>query len=237
LETLGKYLRDESTERAHGGPFDSSRSKPYPGVFQAVGLLLLFVGVLILLAILLAILSIHRHNNLIASPLVGVLVTLVAHGIIIAWGFRQTKSPVREVFPFKPVQLGIVLSIVLCVFGLIIVSSNVDYLVPTTLPPPKWVTSYIFDMLQSRYGLALLSVEFLVLAPITEELLFRGLLLHGFLRRYGNTRAVLASAVLFWGFSYEPLAVLICRTWGAASGMVVRRDPISGSLFYWSCFY
>lgn len=200
LETLGKYLRSESIDQPRRTSIDRPPSRPYPGVFQAVGLLVLLVGVVIFLAIPIAIFSFVGHNKLIASPVVGVIVDQVANAIIIAWGFRKTKASLREVFPFNPLRPALLFPIILCVLGLGIVSSNFVLLVKTMFPPPDWVTSSFIDLLRTRYGLAFLSVEFLVMAPITEELLFRGLLLHGFLPRYGEARGVLASAILFGAF-------------------------------------
>jgi membrane protease YdiL (CAAX protease family) len=134
----------------------------------------------------------------------GAIVTLAAFGIIIAWGFRKTQAPVREVFPFNPVQPGLLLPIALCVLGLIIVSSNVDQFVGIMFPPPKWFTSSFFDILRARYGFALISFAVLVVSPVSEEVFFRGLVLHGFLRRYGEAKAVLASAILFGAFHMNP---------------------------------
>ena len=51
-----------------------------------------------------------------------------------------------------------------------------------------------FGMAQSPFGAFLLIV---IAAPLTEELVFRAILLRGFAPRYGLTRAVVAAAALF----------------------------------------
>lgn len=76
LESLGIYLRSESIERPC--------SKPYPGFFQAVGLLVLLTGVVLLLAIPLTLVLFLGSNNSIDSPVIGVTGTLVAFAIAIA---------------------------------------------------------------------------------------------------------------------------------------------------------
>jgi membrane protease YdiL (CAAX protease family) len=43
-----------------------------------------------------------------------------------------------------------------------------------------------------------------VVAPVAEEFLFRGLILHGFLRNYSRRKAVLSAALLFALFHLNP---------------------------------
>ncbi len=50
------------------------------------------------------------------------------------------------------------------------------------------------DMISGGLGMA---IALVVVAPLTEELLFRGLILRGFMQRYGTVPAVLLSTLLF----------------------------------------
>ena len=61
------------------------------------------------------------------------------------------------------------------------------------------------------------------IAPVVEEMLFRGIVLRGFLHRYGRAQAILGSAVLF-GVAhlniYQFVAALVI---GALSGWIYQR--------------
>jgi membrane protease YdiL (CAAX protease family) len=61
------------------------------------------------------------------------------------------------------------------------------------------------------------------IAPITEETLFRGLLLANFETELGRAQAVLASAALFGLFHLVPLLVVIATLAGLALGLLYTR--------------
>lgn len=62
-----------------------------------------------------------------------------------------------------------------------------------------------FDFGQSPVWFQALIV--VALAPLAEEMLFRGVLLHRFARRFGMARGILASSALFGALHMNPLAI------------------------------
>ena len=68
--------------------------------------------------------------------------------------------------------------------------------------PPEWYTEFLYNLVVASNDLVVapsfwvIVVGFVILAPLTEELLVRGLILRGFLSRYSARKAVLASALL-----------------------------------------
>jgi CAAX protease family protein len=62
---------------------------------------------------------------------------------------------------------------------------------------------------RSLAGIVLLWVTVIVLAPVAEELIFRGLLLHRWCRKWGRTRGILASTTLFAVFHASPLGIFL----------------------------
>jgi len=63
-----------------------------------------------------------------------------------------------------------------------------------------------------------------VLAPVGEELLFRGLLLPGLRARHGTTTAVVASAALFGAVHLEPVSAVLAALVGAVLGLLAVRS-------------
>ena len=84
-------------------------------------------------------------------------------------------------------------------------------LVVLSIPFEDWVTTTFIrpddaDVLPS--GLvhrALFAIEAVALAPIVEELVFRGVMLHWWSRTLGLRRAVLVSALMFGALHFDPL--------------------------------
>jgi membrane protease YdiL (CAAX protease family) len=92
----------------------------------------------------------------------------------------------------------------LTVVGTGLLLSELDNLFRTLLPMPAGMADFFMKLAGGRtslWGSILVSV---VIAPLTEESLFRGLILRGFLSRYTVNKAIIISAVLFGLFHLNP---------------------------------
>jgi hypothetical protein len=113
------------------------------------------------------------------------------------------------------------------ILGLGILLSEADNLLRSVLPPPAWLERMFVELTQGRRSLWGSVALLVVAAPLTEETLFRGLFLHGFLRRYSARRAILVSALLFAVFHLNPWQFLGALTAGVVFAWWVVR---TGSL-------
>jgi membrane protease YdiL (CAAX protease family) len=94
----------------------------------------------------------------------------------------------KDAFPGAPVPLGVWPITLVAMAGLILVLGGVDGWLAHLIPPPAWFRQALADL---GWPGAVLG------APLTEEPLFRGLILGGFALRYGARRAIAYSALLF----------------------------------------
>ena len=176
-----------------GGP---RRSRAFPTFPQALGLLaatLLLQGVV---AVAMQLLD-PTSGGLAQHPLALAFGNLIAFGAVILGATRLSRVGLAAVCPLFPVSgrtLGLVAVLLL---GTVILLSDIDNLTRSIFPPPEWLTE-LFETLMNT-GEHPLSSFFLlvVVAPVTEEVLFRGLILRGFLANYPKRRAILLSALLF----------------------------------------
>jgi hypothetical protein len=86
----------------------------------------------------------------------------------------------------------------------------------------------------SAHGAAfiLLTIVVVVGAPIVEELFFRGLVLRSLQRRFGDTWAVVGSAVVFGLAHFEPLQLPALVALGVVLGvMAVSTKRLGASIF------
>ena len=70
---------------------------------------------------------------------------------------------------------------------------------------------------------ALMVVNIVLLAPIFEELLFRGLILNKLKERYSATMAIVISSALFAAIHFDPKVFPVLFTLGAVAGYSVHR--------------
>jgi len=173
------------------------QSNPYPRISQAIRLLVLFVALQLAFGLLLGLLGgvlgypLHRHPAAVA------LLSLVAASLVLLWGLKRTRASLREVFPLVPIRISLLLPITLTIIGAHILLSEMDNLLRTVLPMPAWLADFFTNLTQAETSLWGSALALVVVAPLTEELLFRGLILRGFLTNYTVRKAVVASAILF----------------------------------------
>jgi membrane protease YdiL (CAAX protease family) len=124
---------------------------------------------------------------------IGNLVTL---GLGTWWGFKKTKIEFRLVFPFKPVPLMLFIPIVLLVVGLNILISDIDNLLRMILQWSPDPNEFIPNLIANQnIGIAIFIL--MIVAPLTEEFLFRGLIFTGYLNNYSFKKAIWLSALWF----------------------------------------
>jgi len=126
-----------------------------------------------------------------------------------AFGWILTRLPLGVVFPWKLPPTRLVLGLLLTAPGLVAVL-NVIVAGLLSLPGTEWMEDLSGGLLEeltqlmlANRGLAFAVV--VIMAPITEETFFRGLLLGGFSRRYSPRVAILAAALFFAVFHGNPI--------------------------------
>lgn len=189
--------------------------RPFPSIAQAVWLLLLIVALQLLAGIVLgafvALTGAGYDGALGAS-----LGNLLAFGAALWLAALLSGRPPRELFPLRPVPGRVWAAVSVTTVGWQFLGSEIDNALRIAFPPPEWVVG----LMSQLSGGSLSSLALLILvAPVTEELFFRGALLQGFIRRYSFRTAVASSAVLF--------ALIHINPWQFPAGLIL------GALFAW----
>lgn len=215
----------------------ASRSEPeagaaYPGLGQA---LLLMAGVVLLQLLFseLARLVADASGLPLDEPPLGLAtVNLLAFGTILALGYARTRAPLSSVFPFRPFSVHLLAPMTALILGAGVVFSEIDNLFRSFFPVPEEIARLMGEL--TAEGSSLWGTLFLLVlvAPFTEELLFRGLFLRGFRDRYGKLTAVLASGLLFGIIHLNPWQFIATSAAGAVLAWWALE---TGSL--WPCIY
>jgi len=92
----------------------------------------------------------------------------------------------------------------LVIIGISIVGSELDNAFRALLPPPDWLNDIFLRLAGHDTSLWGSILALVIVAPVTEELLFRGLILRGFLSHYRVHTALVTSALLFGLFHLNP---------------------------------
>ncbi|MBN2506649.1 MAG: CPBP family intramembrane metalloprotease [Verrucomicrobia bacterium] len=153
-------------------------------------------------------------------PAILAWVNVLAIGAVIAWGLHWNRAPWHVVLPLRRIPWGAVGAVLVTTAGGVMVLSEVDNLFRRVLPMPEFVERFFMEMFhhpEHAWATALLMV---IVAPATEEPLFRGVILRGILGRNGPVRAVLVSSLLFglahlnpWQFVSATLLGVVFGWW------------------------
>lgn len=135
--------------------------------------------------------SAMEHPGLIA------LVNLASLGAVIAWGVYQNGAPWHVVLPLRPLRPAQLLAIVITILGGVILISEVDNVFRRLLPMPEVIVEVFRKLFHHPKHAWAAALAIVIVAPVTEEPLFRGLILRGLLARSRTGTAVLLSAALF----------------------------------------
>lgn len=132
------------------------------------------------------------------------LISLIPYGLILMRGLKRANTSLREIRPLVPVRLSLLFPMALTIIGifsLLEIGSWLGYFPSPSEWYPEWYTDFLYNLVVDLNDLVVapmwvIAASFVIVAPLTEELLVRGLILRGFLSRYSVRKAVLASALL-----------------------------------------
>ena len=206
------------------------RKLAHPGFWMAVGLVLIILGVQIALSVPLGVIDLvceqvlHRANpHLERQPFLIGCINLISFGAAIALGLYLNRLPFRRAFSIGQISLRLVGCVAVAVLGAGVLLSEADNALRALLPPPKWLWNLLNDMFVAQNKLLSQIFLLVVVAPVTEELVFRGIILRGLLGRYREAAAVTLTALLFAALHINPWQFLSALFLGIVFGWFYLR--------------
>ena len=191
--------------------------KPYPGLAQAIGLTAIFFGITIFISILFvaASLILGWQQNQTSNLLIKFFGYIIPIGAVILLGKTQKTKYERsnKNFRFPGVKLSIYPLLFLIAFAFTLFTEPIVNLIPI----PDFIKT-IFEKAFSTDFLTLILI--VIIAPIMEELLFRGIILDGFLKIYSPAKAIIWSSLLFGAIHLNPWQFIPAVAIGILMGWV-----------------
>ena len=202
--------------------------KPFPGFWQglALGLMPNLTALLIVIPIVLVAFVGFKRNLDLSTwlPVFQFLAFLPAIFIGKAWGQKSWK----DILPFKLIDWWFWPPFLLALAVVSLAVVGADAWVNHVFPEPAWLHRAVMGM-----G----AITIVLIAPITEEPLCRGLILGGLLGRYSKGKAILFSALIFAIMHLNPWQFLPPLIIGLFFGWLVAETgslwpPLVGHLLF-----
>ncbi len=119
----------------------------------------------------------------------------ISFGAVIAIAASRAKLRILEELGQR-IPVLLLAAVIVSVLGLQILLSELDNAFRLLLPMPTDIAA-VFDRVLARSNVLGAVILLVVVAPLTEETLFRRIILRGFLHNYSAPTAVLLSSLLF----------------------------------------
>ncbi len=179
-----------------------AKTSGFPKFWPAVLLLLIIVIAQLALSVVITIAativsSMSQAEKVLQHPAVLGGINLIVLGAASWVGFLLARRPAAAVFPLRRVSVAVLLLGMLATLGLQILLSDLDNLVRVFCPPPASFDMIFNSLASGKTSLWASIFTLSIVAPLTEECLFRGVILQGFRQHYRVLPAVLLSSLLF----------------------------------------
>lgn len=175
-------------------------SSSYPSIKQSFGLLGFIIFFTILVSIAAVIISMvvsspmerTTGQSLLTNSWTSLFLYTLPFLLTLWWAISHKKRHEPDYsYPLKsvsPAQIGLIIISTLCIYFML------DPLIEL-LPMPDFLENMFKELLSRRNLPTFLML--VIAAPVLEEMLCRGIILDGFLKRYSSSKAIIWSAVLF----------------------------------------
>ncbi len=206
---------------------DRKAVKYYPNFWQATNLVVVYIFLQTLIDFPLALYDYQYGTDWLQEPLLKLPVFFGTTLIILFLGTRFSGLPYREIFPLKLFHWLVVPFLLISLASLQFFMNEISFRIDKLLPPPGWFMELFNRLFESDFGIWGGIFRVVVLAPVVEELIFRGVIFSGFQRIYSSFWAIFFSALLFSVFHLNPWQLLPTFLLGLLVGFVRWR---TGSL-------
>lgn len=211
-------------------PF-TEKKEYLPSIKKSIGLLILYelLTQIVLGLILLIASNIISFN--IQNPLLNSVLTIGGLMLTVKFLRRKHVVDIKGMFNLKRVKVIHFIPITLCMIGLNILVSEAGNFTTRLIPIngfwEKIFTASFGDTADWKVFIAVALV-----APVVEEMFFRGLILKGYLKHYSVRKSLIISALLFGIAHFNPWQFVTAIIIGIAIGWFYERtDSIVPSVY------
>jgi membrane protease YdiL (CAAX protease family) len=180
------------------------RQTYYPTTLEAIHLIILYIFLQSLIDFPLALYDYNKDTNWLSNPWISFFSNFSITIFIFIYGFRKAQNKFTEVFALKFFNLLLIIPILIFLPGLQYLVGLMNVVVEKVIPSPPWFWEMFERIFENRFGFWGAFLKVAVLAPIIEETLFRGIIMHGLMKNYKSWYAILLSGLLFSVYHLNP---------------------------------
>lgn len=224
------------------------QTKYYPTILGAIHLIVLYTFIQTIVDFPLALLDYYNGTDFLYNPIKKIILGVGSTVFIFYFAYRKAGVPLKELFPYKSFNFLILVPLMFFLWAAQNLIGEVNTLVDKVLPPPPWFWEMFNKIFENDYGIYGSIIKVVIMAPVIEELIFRGVIMHGLMRNYSKFTAVFVSALMFALWHLNPwqfpatfilglvLGILMLRTrniYLCILGHAINNGLVLVSIQYW----
>ncbi len=176
----------------------------YPTTLEAVHLLVLYLVLQSFIDFPLAMFDYQKGTDLLSNTWISFISNLCVTAFIFFYGYKKSQNKFSNIFALKRFNPALIFSLVIILPALQYLIGFLNTGVEKILPAPEWFWELFEKIIENRFGFLGAVFKVAILAPIIEETLFRGIIMHGFMRNYKNWYSIVISALMFSIYHLNP---------------------------------
>jgi uncharacterized protein len=210
----------------------STEKKEYlPNLKKSIGLLLFYELIVQIVLPLILLMASRIFNFNMMDPLLMSALTIAGLMLTVKMLRRKYTVDVKSMFAMDKVKAIHFIPITISTIGLNILLSEIGNFTTRVIP----INSFWENVFNAAFGNAATWKVFIcvaVVAPVVEEVLFRGLILRGFLKHYSVRKSLVISALLFGIIHFNPWQFVTAVIAGVVIGWFYERtDSIVPAIY------
>lgn len=202
---------------------NSTQIKSYPTILDAVHLIVLYIFIQSIVDFPLALLDYYNGTHYLDNPVKKISLGIGSVAFIFWFAWRKAGVPLKELFPVKKFNVLLLIPILVFLWAAQQLIGEINFQLEKVLPPPAWFIELFTRIFDNDYGVYGAILKVVIIAPIIEELIFRGIIMHGLIRNYSPFTAVSVSALMFALFHLNPWQFPATFILGILLGILMYR--------------
>jgi len=202
---------------------NETQTKYYPTIMGAIHLVVLYTFIQTIVDFPLALLDYYNGTDYLYNPFKKIALGVGSAFFIFYYAYRRAKVKLSELFPSKSFNVLILIPVLFFLWAAQNLIGEVNNALDKVLPPPPWFWELFNKIFENDYGIYGAFVKVVIMAPVIEELIFRGVIMHGLMRNYSKFTAVFVSALMFALFHLNPWQLPATFILGLVLGILMIR--------------
>lgn len=183
---------------------NSTNDRYYPTILGAAHLVILYIFIQTIVDFPLAVWDYYHGTEYLYHPVKKIVLSLGSILFILYFAYRKAHTQLKNLFPLKRFNPLIFLPMITFLAAAHVFLGEINRIIDQVIPPPPWFWELFDKIFENDYGFIGAVMKVAVVAPIVEELIFRGVIMHGFMRNYPKIIAIFVSALFFALFHLNP---------------------------------